>query len=246
MTRAVPVWPGRRRRRQTPLVSSDQPATADQPTTGTGERDVDAVIFDLGGVLMRNGRPKDLAERFPDHDLDVLVQAMMGPYHEDTDHPWHRLERGEITLAEVRAHNKEALARLGIEPPPAGSSAATLAFRPNEEMLALLVDLRTAGLRTGMLTNNVREFRDLWWPLMPWTDLFDDIVDSHEVGMRKPNPAIYSLALERLGTTAERTAFLDDVESNLAGARNVGIVGVLVEDDSAPAIETVRRLAGLA
>jgi epoxide hydrolase-like predicted phosphatase len=195
---------------------------------------------------MRNGRPKDLAERFPDHDVDLLVQTMMGPYHEDTDHPWHRLERGEISFAEVRAHNKEALARLGIEPPPAGSSAASLAFEPNEEMLALLVDLRTAGLRTGMLTNNIREFRDLWWPLMPWTEMLDDIVDSHEVGMRKPNPAIYSLALERLGTTAGRTAFLDDVESNVAGARNVGMVGVLVEDDSASAIATVRRLAGLA
>jgi putative hydrolase of the HAD superfamily len=76
--------------------------------------------------------------------------------------------------------------------------------------------------------------------------MLDDIVDSHEVGMRKPNPAIYSLALERLGTTAERTAFLDDVESNVAGARDVGMVGVLVEDDAMPAIETVRRLAGLA
>ena len=59
--------------------------------------------------------------------------------------------------------------------------------------------------------------------LLPYDELFDDVVDSHEVGMRKPNPAIYRLALERLGATADRTAFLDDIASNVAAAQTEGL-----------------------
>ena len=97
-----------------------------------------------------------------------------------------------------------------------------------------------------MLTNNIREFRDLWWPLQPWTEMLDDIVDSHEVGMRKPNPAIYRLALDRLGASAHRMAFLDDIASNVDAAERVGLQAVLVEPGGLAAIALVRELAGLA
>ena len=82
--------------------------------------------------------------------------------------------------------------------------------------------------------------------MMPFDEWFDDVVDSHEVGVRKPNPAIYQLALARLGADAARTAFLDDVPTNIAAADAVGIRGVLVEEDPTAAIATVRRWAGLA
>jgi putative hydrolase of the HAD superfamily len=94
-----------------------------------------------------------------------------------------------------------------------------------------------------MLTNNVAEFRPAWWPLAPWAELFDDIVDSHQVGLRKPNPAIYRLALERLDAGAATTAFLDDVEANVSAATAVGMVGIHVVDDGLDAIAEVRRLA---
>jgi epoxide hydrolase-like predicted phosphatase len=203
-----------------------------------------AVIFDLGGVLMRNGGPADFTSRFPDADPAVVLPILMGPYGEDTDHPWHRVERGEITLAECRAANRRALAEAGlsltVSPGP-----PTITFVPNDEMVALVVAVRAAGLRTGLLTNNVREFRERWWTVLPYGELFDDVIDSHECGMRKPNPAIYELALERLGVRARATAFLDDIETNVAAARAVGMHGVLVVDDGAEAIADVRRLAGL-
>ena len=104
----------------------------------------------------------------------------------------------------------------------------------------------SAGLRLGVLTNNVLEFRDRWRSMMPFDEWFDDVVDSHEVGLRKPNPAIYQLALSRLGAEAGRTAFLDDVDSNVRAAAGVGIRAVLVEEDPLPAIATVRGWAGLA
>jgi putative hydrolase of the HAD superfamily len=206
------------------------------------ERAIDAAIFDLGGVIMRNGGPADLARRFPDLDPDVVLPILMGPYHDDTDHPWHRLERGEITLTEVRAANRAALVAAGIEPLPPPTD---MIFEINDEMVQLVRDLRAAGLKTGLLTNNARELRELWWGLLPYAELFDDVVDSHEVGMRKPNPAIYRLALQRLGASAARTAFLDDVASNVAGAEAVGMTGVVVEPDGAEAIARVRKLAGL-
>ena len=204
-------------------------------------RAIDTAIFDLGGVIMRNGSPADFARRFPDLDPAIVLPILMGPYHDDTDHPWHRLERGELSLQEVREANRAALVAAGVPPMP----AVEMAFEINEEMIELVRDLRSAGLRTGLLTNNARELRDRWWGLLPYDELFDDVVDSHQVGMRKPNLAIYRLALERLGATAERTAFLDDIASNVAAAQTAGMVGVLVEHGGEAAIAHVRELAGL-
>ena len=63
---------------------------------------------------MRNGSPADFARRFPGLDPAVVLPILMGPYHEDTDHPWHRLERGEVTLAEARAANLAAFEAAGV------------------------------------------------------------------------------------------------------------------------------------
>jgi epoxide hydrolase-like predicted phosphatase len=205
-------------------------------------RAIDTAIFDLGGVIMRNGSPADFARRFPDLDPAIVLPILMGPYHDDTDHPWHRLERGELSLQEVREANRAALAEAGVPPMP----PVEMAFEINEEMVELVRDLRAAGLGTGLLTNNARVLRDRWWGLLPYDALFDDVVDSHQVGMRKPNLAIYRLALERLGATADRTAFLDDIASNVAAAQAAGMVGVLVEAGGEAAIAHARELAGLA
>jgi putative hydrolase of the HAD superfamily len=211
------------------------------------ERIIDTVIFDVGGVLSASGRHTDFARRFPPEQADAVTRIFLGDYGEDGDHPWHRLERGEITLEENRRLNRNALREAGIEipaPPPGG--APVIEFVLNEPVVALVHELRAAGLRLGVLTNNVAEFRDRWRSMLPFDDLFDDVVDSHEVGLRKPNPAIYQLALARLGAEAGRTAFLDDVSSNVTAAQGVGMLAVLVEDDPAAAVDTVRRWAGLA
>ncbi len=207
---------------------------------------VDTVIFDVGGVLAANGRHSDFARRFPDANADEVIKILVGDYAEDGDHPWHRLERGEITLQENRQLNREALVAAGIDlPTPPPGSAPMIQFVVNEPVVQLVRDLKDAGLRLGVLTNNVAEFRDQWRSMLPFDELFDDIVDSHEVGVRKPNPAIYQLALARLGADASRTAFLDDVPSNVRAAETVGIRAVLVDEDPLPAVRTVREWAGL-
>jgi HAD superfamily hydrolase (TIGR01509 family) len=63
--------------------------------------------------------------------------------------------------------------------------------------------------------------------------------------MRKPNPAIYNLTMERIGAVPGRTVFLDDLHANVAAANSLGMHGVLVEEDSAGAIVTARALTRL-
>lgn len=217
----------------------------------SSNRAVDTVIFDLGGVIMENGGPRDFTRRYPQHDPKVVAEIVMGPHHLDTDHQWHRVERGEITLAECRAITKKMLDDAGIVatvPPPAapsGSGGTGFAFSLSAGMTRFVHDLKSNGFRIGILTNNVREFREFWWPLMDFEDVFDTIVDSHEVGMRKPNPDIYHLTMNRLGAEPGRTAFLDDLQANVDAANALGMHGVLVEEDQSGAIARARELTGL-
>ena len=74
---------------------------------------IDTVIFDVGGVLAETGRHSDFAKRFPPEVAEQVTRIFVGDYGDDGDHPWHRLERGEITLAENRALNKAALEAAG-------------------------------------------------------------------------------------------------------------------------------------
>ncbi len=210
------------------------------------ERLIDTVIFDFGGVLARNGRIADIGNRFPAEQRAAAMRLLMGEYGDDNDHPWHRLERGEISLDEHRRLTMEAFAAEGIEAElPRPGTGVVIEFVPNAPVVELVEELRAVGFKLGVLTNNVREFRPNWWPILPFEEWFDDIIDSHEVGLRKPNPAIYQLALARLGAEAGRTAFLDDAPTNVAGAERVGMRGVLVDADPTEAVAAVRRLAGL-
>lgn len=211
------------------------------------QRTVDAVIFDLGGVIMKNGGPRDFTRRYPDHDPAVVAEIVMGPHHLDTDHQWHRLERGEITMAECRALTKDMLDAAGIvaAAPAPTTGGGAFNFQLNDEMVAFIHDLKSAGLPVAILTNNVKEFREMWWPLMDFETVFDAIVDSHEVKMRKPNPEIYHLTMDRIGATPQRTAFLDDLRANVDAASALGMHGVWVEEDASGAIATARALSGL-
>jgi putative hydrolase of the HAD superfamily len=90
--------------------------------------------------------------------------------------------------------------------------------------------LRSDGYRTGLVTNNVKEASTQWRELVPVDELFEVIVDSSAVGMRKPNPAIFLHALDLLGgVMPERSVFLDDAPGNVAGAKVAGLHAILVD-----------------
>jgi len=158
--------------------------------------------------------------------------AIFGDYAADTDHPWHRLERGEITVVEARDAIVDASQRdMGVAVDPFEFLAALSGGGLRDDMVDFVKDLRGRGLATGLLTNNAKEFQEFWRPLMPLDELFDDVIDSSEVGIRKPDRRIYELALERLGVTAAEAVFVDDAPGNIAGAEVVGIAGVLIGTD---------------
>lgn len=111
------------------------------------------------------------------------------------------------------------------------------ALHPNRAMIDYMGELRERGLRTAILTNNVREWEELWRAKLPQLErTFEVVVDSAWVGMRKPDPAIYRLTVERIGNDvrAEECVFLDDTEANCEVARSLGMQAVhFVDNDQA-------------
>jgi putative hydrolase of the HAD superfamily len=207
---------------------------------------VRAVISDFGGVLTN-----PLYEAFAGWNANVgadpgtLSQALQAAAEERGEHPLYELERGRMTerefVAVVQAQLPGAISLDGFR------DVYFAHLHPNEPMIEFMRSLRERGLKMAMLTNNIREWEPLWRAKLPVDEIFDVVVDSAFVGMRKPEPAIYELTLERIGgVTGEECVFLDDVEVNCEAARALGMHAVQYRDpDQAIAdVEDVLRRAG--
>ena len=83
----------------------------------------------------------------------------------------------------------------------------------------------------------MREWEPLWRPMLPIDEVFEVVVDSAFVGMRKPEPEIYALTLERLGLPGEACAFVDDLEVNVVAAREAGMQGIVFRDTASAVAE---------
>jgi putative hydrolase of the HAD superfamily len=190
-----------------------------------------AVISDFGGVL--TNRLIEAFAAFQDETgitTEQLGRGMQRVSERDGEYPLFRLERGELT-------ERDFLDDLswGLEP-ELGHRPALHRFReiyfealhPNEPMLDLMRELRDRGFRMAILTNNVREWEELWRSKLPLDEIFELIVDSAWVGMRKPDPAIYLLTVERLadGLEPPECLFVDDNEPNVEAARELGMAAV--------------------
>jgi epoxide hydrolase-like predicted phosphatase len=200
---------------------------------------IEAVLFDFTGVLTSSPWPAMSAS--VQGELELLV----GPYHDDTDHPWHRLERGEITIGEwmTAVQVLADAAGTALDLGPMQDLLDNLSV--HDQVVAHVRTLKAEGFATALVTNNVREGSDKWRAMIPVDELFDAVVDSSAVGMRKPNPAIYRHTLELLGSVAPgRAVFLDDVDSNLVGARAAGLHTILVGDPPDPALVELDGLLG--
>ena len=188
-----------------------------------------AVFFDFGGVFITSPFATT-ASAAADLGMDEteLLELVFGSYERDDDHPWHRLERGELSFEAANAEIAELGVTRGhgrIEPMQVLLSLAH-DYQLRDFMVELVRDLRADGIATAIITNNIAELGAAWRSLLPIDELFDDVVDSCEVGMRKPNPAIFHLACERLGVTPAQSAFIDDAPGNVAAATAVGMRAV--------------------
>jgi putative hydrolase of the HAD superfamily len=208
----------------------------------------EAVLFDFGGVFIDSPFPAfEASSREMGIDPGWLLELTFGPFAEDTDHPWHRVERGELAMMDALSQITSLYRSADLDFDPIKLLARTMSHetRANLQVVECVRALRAAGLKTALVTNNAFEIRDRWRAMLPIAELFDDVVDSSEVGVRKPDPAIYELALERLGgLAAEASIFLDDLPANLEAAEALGMRGVLVEPDPGPALAKLRRLVG--
>jgi len=198
-----------------------------------------AVISDFGGVLTTPLLGSFAA--FQDESgiaPEMLGSAMQTVADTDGEHPLFELERGTITEESFLERISAPLGEeLGHEPDLHGFREIYFeALEPNEPMIALMRELQ-AGHRMALLTNNVREWEPLWRTMLPVDEIFELIVDSAFVGMRKPEPEIYELTLERLreagvdGLEPAECIFVDDLAPNCEAARKLGMTAVRFESN---------------
>lgn len=205
---------------------------------------ITAILFDFGGVLT----PSPFGALRAWHaargiDPELGLQTLFGPYDRDTDHPWHQLERGEIPASSAIARIRQAAAAQGFDldlPSMFRAMGGSAAIR--QEVVSKVLALRAAGYRTALVTNNIKEYSSTWRAQIAVDDMFDAVVDSSAVGVRKPDARIYRLALEQLGAQPQESVFLDDAPGNVEGARAVGMRAILVEDDYARALAELDAL----
>jgi epoxide hydrolase-like predicted phosphatase len=201
---------------------------------------IEAVLWDYGGVFTPS--PFAAAGAYAATlgvEPPVLIEVVFGAYDSDSDHVWHRLERGELPFPDALAEIARAAEAAGFRFEAAEMFAS---MRGDDVDRAIVVEavrgVRARGIRTAIVTNNIREYGDAWRGQLPVDELFDTIVDSSHEGVRKPNPVIYHTALERLGVShPSRAVFLDDFEANVVAARSLGMHGIVVGPDPRAALD---------
>jgi putative hydrolase of the HAD superfamily len=188
-----------------------------------------AIISDFGGVLT-----SPLQESFVDLmqdsgvTLEALGKAMTTIAERQGSNPLFELETGRISEgAFFKAIEDELSASHGS--PVALDGFGTRYFQrlePNDRMIEYMRELRGRGYKMAICTNNIREWETQWRAMLPVDEIFDVVVDSAFVGSRKPEHRIYQITLERLEASPGEALFVDDVEINCEGARELGIAAV--------------------
>jgi len=192
--------------------------------------DLVALIVDWGGVLTSDLGVALAAWAAADGieytAYQEVMRSLLGPSvgAEAAYNPVHALERGEIEVPDFeRRLAAELTARSGRQVPADGLLARMFErFEHAPDMAGLVRRAHSTGLRTALLSNS-------WgneYPRDGWAEMFDVVVISGEVGMRKPDPDIFEHTLDLLGLSAPQCVFVDDLERNVRAAAALGFVGV--------------------
>jgi putative hydrolase of the HAD superfamily len=216
---------------------------------------ISTVIFDFGGVisspLFVGIGAFEEAEGYPrgsllqllfgeTHYIGVEGRAVAEALADDPDAAesegaigdepdWHLLEKGQIDVATYFARlTEKAPAILGTEIDMESYGRFWRSTAPGVHWMVVhkIRDLKDRGFRLGLLTNNVKEFGEHWRTMFPLEELFEEVVDSSHVGMRKPERGIYELTCTRMGVAPTETIFVDDNFDNVEAARAYGMEAV--------------------
>ena len=189
------------------------------------------VIIDWAGVLTNplHGTVRTWVEA-DGIDWDSYAACMRGWLDEAylpgaVGNPVHALERGECSVEEFEQTLAARLRRLdgGTVPAEGLLTRMFAASLTVPVMYGMLRTIRAAGIRTCLLSNS-------WgpggYPREDFPELFDAVVISHEVGMRKPELRIFRHAAELIGLAPAMCVFIDDIEANVTAARECGMTGI--------------------
>jgi putative hydrolase of the HAD superfamily len=207
------------------------------------------LLVDWGGVLI-SGLEAALRRwaELDGFDFDSYLRAVLAwlPAESPEDataeaelNPVHALERGQLAVPDFERKLASILVRHDGTPVPAEGLIERMFahFEHQPAMSALVRRAKSLGIRTALLSNS-------WgntYPRDTWDGMFDDVVISGEVGLRKPEPEIFLLAARRLDLKPEQCVFIDDLELNVDGARAVGMTALLHTsyDETRRALETL-------
>jgi epoxide hydrolase-like predicted phosphatase len=179
-----------------------------------------AIIFDLGGVLLRTGdfTPRErLASRLgiSRHELEELIFG---------GESGNKAQRGEISVGQ---HWANLAAQIHYSDNELKSLVDE--FFANDELdLNLLDYVRKLHktYKTGLLSNAFDDLRQIITERWHFEDAFDEIIISAEVGLVKPEARIFEMVVERLGVETRQAVFVDDMQRNIDGAKKVGLQGI--------------------
>lgn len=205
-------------------------------------REFDAVLFDLDDTLhddtlaFRSAAEDVAREIAAEHAVDAL--RLKDAYIEEAEGFWKRLTADQVQqllvskLSSLRSRLwGNALSTVGLDDPRLAERSAAnynlyrkkyFALFPGA--LDLLMRLRTAGKKLGLVTNGVSETHTEKIALLELSDRFDAIFLADETGMVKPDPRLFVHACERLGSRPQATAMVGDrYERDIAGANEAGL-----------------------
>lgn len=199
---------------------------------------VKAIIFDVGGVMVRT---EDMAHRQRlAADLGLSLEALYDiVFNNDT---WNLAQTGQMANDD---HWQAVSRRLGLAWPDEANAFRTAFFagdRLDRDLLVLIQRLRSR-YKIALLSNAPRDLRR--WIAEAWdipADTFDAIVISAEVGTMKPDPEIYRIALARLDVAPDEAIFVDDLAENVRAARALGMEAILFTSPEALMTELNRAI----
>ena len=195
-----------------------------------------AVIFDMGGVILPS--PFNAAykwEKKHGFEKGTIFKAIK---HNKNDGAWSQLERGELSLEEFYSPFAKEVTNvhsdISVSPEMIENFMENLTrelSKPNEDMMAIIKNLKIHGIKTALLTNNWMSSKK-GRLIFDGIEHFDEIIESCLVGMRKPEMKIYKHTLDNLGVSAKESIFLDDIPGNLKPANELGITTIHVPNVS--------------
>jgi glucose-1-phosphatase len=199
---------------------------------------IEAVIWDLGGVLLRT---EDLSSRQALADRIGKPRAELENLVFDGD-SGDRAQLGEISADE---HWDNIRRTLGLD--AAGIREFQRQFWEGDQLDVELIDtIRSlrGRYKTGLLSNAFSDLRQVITARLNISDAFDDMVISAEIHLMKPDAHIYQHALQRLGVAAQEAVFIDDMRQNVEGARSQGMKAIHFTQRSQALSELERFLRG--